>query len=224
MSNRDHTEKIGTISGLGEIETHHHIAAYQSSLTWGKGASRCRSPTCQDSWWLTLKMLSREKKAAHEIHVNLLWWSTWPCDRGWRRWRSRTREARVQPWRNVKCAPASLSVFVCFSCVCYKWGCLGQRHLWNRHCLKIPSMREKSPDWRNMMVKIIANTIYFSQYHQPSQHLYCQQIFHTLSWGGAWQMSNATSCLFCCRWKMVKNQMYFFFSPKVFLIICIQIP
>ena len=124
---------------------------------------------------------------------------------------------------NKMCASFSLSLFVCFSCVCYKWGCLAQRHLWNRHCLKIPSMREKSPDWRNMMVKIIANTIYFSQHHQPGYHLYYQETFHTLSWGGALQMSNATSCLFCCRWKMVKNQMYFFFSPKVFLIICIQI-
>ena len=53
-----------------------------------------------------------KKKAAHEIHVILLWCATWPCDRGWRRWRSRTREARVQPWRKIKCAPASLSVCV----------------------------------------------------------------------------------------------------------------
>ena len=38
------------------------IAAYQSILTSGKGASRCRSPTCQDSWWFDLKMLSRKKR------------------------------------------------------------------------------------------------------------------------------------------------------------------
>ena len=41
------------------------------------------------------------------------------------------------------CAGFSLSVFVCFSCVCLNED--ARRHLWNRHCLKIPSMRE-SPD------------------------------------------------------------------------------
>ena len=55
------------------------------------------------------------------------------------------------------CAGFSFSVFVCFSCVCVSLSVFGrfscvclnedsQRHLWNRHCLKIPSRREKSPD------------------------------------------------------------------------------
>ena len=108
---RDQIEKIGTTNVLVEIESDHHCCVYHSILTWGKGASRCRSPTCQDSWWLNLKMLSREKSPLTKLmkycsHVQ----PTWPCARGSRRWRSRTREARVQPWRNVKCAPASLSL------------------------------------------------------------------------------------------------------------------
>ena len=199
------------------------IAAYHSILTSGKGASRCRSPTCQDSWWLTLKILSREKKGSSRnsrklaLMVNLAMWS-WMASLAFSD--KRGKGPALEEYK--MCAGFIFFVFVCFSCVCYKWGCLGQRHLWNRHCLKIPSMREKSPDWWNMKIRTIVNWIDFSQYHQSSHHLFCQETFHTLSWGGALQMSNATSCLFCCCWKVVKTKCISF-PPKVFLIICIQI-
>merc|ERR1712240_769948 len=52
-------------------------------------------------------------------------------------------------------------------------------------------------------------------HHQPSHHLFCQETFHTLSWGGALQMSNATSCLFCCRWKVIKIKCISFSAKSI---------
>ena len=120
------------------------------------------------------------------------------------------------------CAGFSFSVFVCFSCVCYKWGCPKTPV---EPALPEDSEHEREESW---LMKYDGQDYrkhnIFLTVSSTQSSLFLPADFSYLELGRSIADVKRNILSFLLPLESDKNQMYFFFSPKVFLIICIQIP